>query len=257
MRYGLCIVPAAPVRKEDNHRAEMVNQLLFGEPLELLEEKGEWFRVRSLNDGYEGWVTQHLIEEENSEIVLQQQKFTGPDLINPILIKDHILHAPMGSFLTAMDPESGFLWNKEFRYVGNVHYFSEGLNSDDLLQCMTSWLHAPYLWGGKTFMGVDCSGFVQTVFRVQGIQLLRDAWQQAEQGNAIENLKQSAFGDLAFFHNDAGKIIHVGILLNQQQIIHASGSVRIDTIDEQGIIHQTTGKRTHQLHSIRRVMNGV
>ena len=102
-------------------------------------------------------------------------------------------------------------------------------------------------------MGVDCSGFVQTVFKMLGVPLLRDAWQQQEQGTAVEFPEMSE-GDLAFFHNEKGRIVHVGIVLEGGKIMHASGKVRIDALTNEGIIHAQSGKQTHSLHSIKRII---
>ena len=116
------------------------------------------------------------------------------------------------------------------------------------------YLDTPYLWGGKSAFGIDCSGFVQQVYKMFGIKLLRDAYLQAEQGVPVQNLAQSKLGDLAFFKNENGRIVHVGMLLENHKIVHASGNVRIDIIDENGIINSETGKRTHQLSLIKRMI---
>jgi cell wall-associated NlpC family hydrolase len=115
-------------------------------------------------------------------------------------------------------------------------------------------LNSAYLWGGRSIFGVDCSGFCQTVFRFIGIPLLRDAYQQASQGEAIGFLEETKLGDLAFFDNEEGRITHVGMLLDQDTIIHASGRVRMDTIDHLGIVNVDTGLHTHKLRIIKRML---
>lgn len=253
MRYAYCTVPAAPMRSEPAHRSEMVNQLLFGEGLELLEEKEEWFRVRSLYDEYEGWVTWHVLAETTSSGAMDGRQYAVNELAAPVQTREGSLHLPMGAFLPGFDPERETLATLEGRYTGKYSNLTQVATINSLINTAKLWLNAPYLWGGKTFMGVDCSGYVQTVFKVSGIELQRDAFQQAEQGLPVAALDQATAGDLAFFHNQNGRVIHVGILLNAGQIIHASGQVRIDPVDASGITHHSSGKRTHTLHSIRRV----
>jgi hypothetical protein len=125
-------------------------------------------------------------------------------------------------------------------------------NKKNLDTIIWIFLDTPYLWGGKSMFGIDCSGFVQQVFKMFGIPLLRDAYLQAEQGSLINTMEETRLGDLAFFHNEKGRITHVGIILENNQIVHASGKVRIDKFDAKGIINYETGERTHELHSMRR-----
>jgi len=251
MEYAICVVAAAPVRKEPNHRSEMVNQLLFGETMQVLEEKDEWFKIKSTYDDYEGWLTYHLITSVDKQVVESQQYFIASLLTNPVTLPDQLINAPMPSILTGLDEETRLLWDTKYKYHGTYRDMRKPFDSELLKKTIQQWINTPYLWGGKTFMGVDCSGFVQTVYKLLGIKLKRDAWQQAEQGDAV-NLETSKQGDLAFFHNENGRVIHVGIVLENNQIVHASGKVRIDKLDEKGITNSETGKRTHQLHSMRR-----
>jgi gamma-D-glutamyl-L-lysine dipeptidyl-peptidase len=252
MQYAICTVAAAPVRKEDAHRSEMVNQLLFGETMEILEEKGEWFKVRSLYDNYEGWLTHHLINEIGEGEAKQPLRFVATGLINPVTLPDQLINAPMGSSLTGFDEETRLLWDEQHKYHGTYRNVHTEFDDDLLDKLVQAWINAPYLWGGKTFMGVDCSGFCQVVFKVLGIPLKRDAYLQAEQGEKVDRLEAVKKGDVAFFHNEQGRIVHVGMLMNSHTIIHAAGKVRVDQIDKAGIINSESGKRTHQLHSIRR-----
>lgn len=253
MEYAICTVAAAPVRKEPSHKVEMVNQLLFGETMQVLEVKEEWLRIRSTYDDYEGWLTHHLIWEIDKQIALQPLEYVSVSALNLVLVSGSTMHVPTGSHLTSFHPNKEQLWNENFEYHGSVKNINGVFNGYSIIASAMEWLNAPYLWGGKTIMGVDCSGFVQTVFKLFGIKLYRDAYQQAEQGSQISKLRNVREGDLAFFQNEAGKVIHVGILMNNNKIIHASGKVRIDEIDEEGIINSENGKRTHRLHSIRRM----
>ena len=251
MEYAICTVTAAGVRKEPGHKAEMVNQLLFGETMEVLEAKEEWFKIRSMYDNYEGWLTYHLINEIDEKTATQESNHIATHHLNPVTTSNDVMFATIGSPLTGYNSETKKLWDNGYEYHGHFRDITEPVSEELFKEIIGLWLNAPYLWGGKTFMGVDCSGFVQMVYKLMGIKLKRDAYQQAEQGSDVElsNLKE---GDLAFFHNENGRVTHVGIILNNNKIIHASGKVRIDKLGEQGIINSETGKRTHLLYSIKR-----
>jgi hypothetical protein len=252
MGYAICVVSAAAVRQDASHRSEMINQLLFGETMEVLEVKEEWRRIRSVIDHYEGWITHHMIKEIEDQLATATCHFVTTGLLNPLTLPKQLLNLPMGSSLTGFNEESRLLWDEEHKYHGTYRNVQQPFNTDLFWSTVHSWLNAPYLWGGRTFMGVDCSGFTQVVFKILGIGLQRDAKDQAGQGTRIQELKKSQLGDLAFFQNREGKIIHVGILLNEHRIIHASGKVRIDKLTEGGILNMETGEETHQLHSIKR-----
>lgn len=253
MEYAIVCVPAAPVRRKARHRSEMVSQLLFGETVRILKEKGDlWVRIRSMHDRYEGWMTNTLLEEVNEQEAATFSEYTPTALVNTILVNERKMHIPIGSSLPHFADGRGRVGRQEYVFTGDYSRRSDILpNSENVKRLTGQWLNAPYLWGGRTIMGVDCSGFVQVNYKMMGIDLSRDAWQQAQQGTTVKKLKEAVCGDLAFF-DDKDEIVHVGILLNNEQIIHASGRVRIDAIDKKGIIHADTGKRTHFLKSIKR-----
>ena len=253
MDHAICTVAAAPVRKEDAHRSEMVNQLLFGETMAVLDTRGEWLLVRSHFDGYEGWLTNHLVSCIDEATATQPAPYVTTGLINPVTLPDALVNAPMGASLTGYDEETRLLWDGEHKYHGTFRNTTTPYDMDLLWRIVQAWLHAPYLWGGKTFLGVDCSGFVQTVFKVLGVPLLRDAWQQAGQGRAV-SLEGAQTGDVAFFHNEEGRVVHVGIIMNDDRIVHAAGKVRTDRITGEGIINSDHGRKTHSLHSVRRLL---
>jgi gamma-D-glutamyl-L-lysine dipeptidyl-peptidase len=255
MQYAACTVPAAPVHVNANHTVEISNQLLFGDMLEVLDDSDrQWVRVRSLYDNYEGWVRRSQVEYVNEDIATQNDYFVAGDVVNFLSVNGASMCVPFGASLPAFDGKDGRIGKLIYRYNGAAACRRNDIvpTGQRMAELATKWLHAPYLWGGKTIMGVDCSGFSQVLFKMMGIDLLRDAWQQAGQGEAIGFLQEARCGDLAFFDDADGKIVHVGILLNEHEIIHASGRVRIDKIDNEGILNTTTGIRSHQFRIARR-----
>ncbi len=255
MEFARVVVPAAPVRRKPNHRREMVNQLLFGEAVQVLREKGNlWVKVRSLHDGYEGWMTRTLLQEVDETDANTKVDHITSALLGSAIINDIPTNIPLGSFLPHFENGTGRIGSIAYSFTGTVTNRKEQQASGSLAETLArQWLNAPYLWGGRTILGVDCSGFVQVNYKLMGIDLPRDAWQQAQEGEPVKKLKDAQKGDLAFF-DDKDEIVHVGILLSPDTIIHASGKVRIDSIDKKGIINSDTGKRTHDLRAVRRVI---
>jgi cell wall-associated NlpC family hydrolase len=158
----------------------------------------------------------------------------------------------LGSSLPHFKDRTCRLGPTAYRFEGNVKCPEKLLTTKGIAENAYMYLHSPYLWGGRTPFGIDCSGFTQMVYKLAGIKLKRDAWQQAEQGSLIHLVDEARQGDLAFFDNDEGRIIHVGIVLPNNKIIHASGKVRLDSLDHHGIFNQETKKYTHNLRLIKR-----
>ena len=253
--YAIVTVPAAPVRKAPNHRREMSNQLFFGEAVQIMAQKdNQWLKVKSLYDGYTGWLTPHLVKGIDAATAMQASSLLASQFLTKIEIVNQSMQVPLGSTLPGLKKKRGVIAGIPYSCA------SEPINTaiitnkqTQLLENAHQWLNAPYLWGGKTILGVDCSGFAQTQYKLVGLPILRDAWEQALQGRPVASLKKAQPSDLAFFE-DKGKVVHVGILLDSKTIIHAAGKVRIDPIDNRGIISSETGIRTHQLKCIRRFL---
>ena len=253
MDYAVISVPAAPVRRKPMHRKEMVNQLLFGESVKVLKTKGDlWVKIRSLHDGYEGWMTTTMLQEVSKEAANTTSPFATTDLLSSILINDKKLNVPVGSSLPLFEQGKGKMGELDYSFAGTYcKRFEQQPNVELINQLTSEWVNAPYMWGGRTPLGVDCSGFVQVVYKLMGIDLPRDAWQQAQEGKAVKKFADSKAGDLAFFDNKED-IVHVGILIDDGQLIHASGKVKIDGIDKKGITNKQTGSPNTRLRAIRR-----
>jgi len=255
MQAAFCCVPVSPLRAEPSHKAEMVSQLVFGELCDIREySPGQWLKVSCRYDGYEGWCHEsHITETDADTARPAEEESLTEDWVTVLEFNGHPMHIPMGSSLTGLKSGHTY-WRKNIIHYRGVLWDTAKAQRDarSIRLIAFQFLNTAYLWGGKTVFGTDCSGFTQTLFRFFNIPLLRDAWQQAEQGLDVTRLHSSKLGDLAFFDNEEGKIVHVGMLLNDQEIIHASGKVRVDRIDEQGIIHSEKLEHTHRLTLIKR-----
>lgn len=251
MQFIVVIVSVAPVRREASHKSEIVTQLLFGETAEVLEAVKDFIRIKCWHDGYEGWIqTSQTTETDESFVNAKPLGYTYKR-------NSGVVFAGTPTYVSIATPVFDKIYFGKYSVEYDIEeYLSfDQLYFQDELIKMVSLLYenVPYLWGGRSSFGIDCSGFTQQVFKLFNKHLERDAYQQALQGEAIGFLQEAKCGDLAFFDNEEGRITHVGIMLNSEQIIHASGRVRIDKIDNQGIINSDTGQRTHKLRVIKRV----
>jgi hypothetical protein len=241
-----------PLRAAADERSEQVSQVLFGEIFEIKEWKEHWVNIVTGFDNYNGWIGR-LQFIMLGHLAYKRFKQTPPPLTyRPVtqawkIANNSILYLPVGSSLAFLEGTTCRLGNEQFEIIGEIG------ETENLVVTAMSFLNAPYLWGGRTHFGIDCSGFTQAVFKLQGINLLRDARLQAEQGYSVNSIHDARLGDLAFFENADGKIVHVGMMLNNTNIIHASGKVKIDTIDEKGIYSEEMKRYTHKLNSIRRL----
>lgn len=251
MSYGIALLSVIPCRAASNDRSEIVTQLLFGEHYTVLEETPKWIRIKIQGDGYEGWICRKQFSVI-SESIFNQLNTRRPSVCDDFIANvspDNENHwVTMGATLPLLTNGCVHLGNKEFLFSGKIAQ----PDSKNIVSQAMRYLNTPYLWGGRSPFGIDCSGFVQVVFKLCGIQLPRDASQQAEIGADVSFIETAKPGDLAFFDNEEGHITHVGVVIDPNTIIHASGKVRIDTIDHQGIYNAETKKYSHQLRIIKR-----
>ncbi|MES2827873.1 MAG: C40 family peptidase [Bacteroidota bacterium] len=253
--YGICKVSVAPLRSEPSDKAENASQLLFGEYVEVLEKSERWWHVQAKYDGYEGWMDFKqlaIISAEQFENGQLSKYLVPPSPLN-ILTDENggNYYLSPGSNLPGLKDSSCYIDQQQFDLQFQpAEFVFNGI--EKLIKDALFFQNTPYLWGGRSFFGIDCSGFVQTVYKLNGIKLRRDAWQQAEEGTTVDFLQEVQPGDVAFFDNDEGRITHVGIMLNTSEIIHASGKVKIDPIDGQGIYSAELARYTHKLRIIKR-----
>lgn len=259
MKFGICNLSVIPVRAQPLDKSEMVTQLLFGERYEILDEKEKWSLIKPAFDSYECWIDKKQVFEISQEPFNKLDKDSGNTLTGDLfgvitnVSKNQILPVLPGSTLPHYNSGKCILGEDEWQYQGNVVQPVNNATKEQLTNHANIYINAPYLWGGRTPFGVDCSGFVQMVFKLSGINLPRDSSQQAEVGETVNAIEEADVGDLAFFDNEGGDIVHVGMIINDNRIIHASGKVRIDKIDEQGIYNEETAAHTHHLKVIKRV----
>ncbi|WP_299520847.1 C40 family peptidase [Winogradskyella sp.] len=249
MQYGICNLGIVPIRLEASDKSEMVTQALYGDFFKVLEQRKKWSRIRFAYDNYEGWIdNKQYLEIEQSEYnqLTNSSICLSNDLIEYISDASKGLYPiPLGSDLRGMNL-------LKHHFDGNS--VTSKSDKSNIIKTAFLYLNAPYLWGGKTPFGIDCSGFTQMAYKLNGYKLLRDASEQATQGVALSFIEESEPGDLAFFDNMDGDIIHVGIIMADNHIIHAHGKVRIDRLDHSGIYNTDTNTHTHRLRVIKKII---
>ncbi|WP_309612495.1 C40 family peptidase [Flavobacterium sp.] len=252
--FAICNLAIIPLRAESSDRSEIVSQVLFGEHFEILETQNQWSKIKLQFDEYEGWVDSkqyQTISEKSYKSLSKDAIILNSDLVEYVTNPSNVLlPIPLGSSLSFLNHSEINIENFEFEGMKTTGVKPKS----DLITTAYMYLNAPYLWGGKTPFGIDCSGFTQMVYKLNGYSLLRDASQQSTQGDALSFIEESEAGDLAFFDNEEGKIIHVGIIMENNYIIHASGKVRIDRLDHLGIYNAEQNRHTHRLRVIKKII---
>lgn len=254
-----------PMRQDPSERSEQVTQLLFGEVCEMLERQSGWAKIRSTMDGQEGWVSFKMVTPVGDEVM--EYNVTGV-VAKPMAVvtametgERHML--TIGTRLPNYSNGTFEVVGQQYQIDPNYVYELEAIRrldkkakSEDIVRVAKSLINVPYLWGGKNMMGYDCSGFTQVVYSVFGINILRNAREQITQGEVVSSLAEAQPGDLVFFdHSDrnpkATNISHVGMLISPTEVIHCSGCVHIDKIEDMGI-RLANGELTHHLVQIKR-----
>lgn len=252
--FGICNLAIIPLRFEPSDKSEIVSQVLFGEHFEVLEQLKQWSKIKLQYDDYEGWVDSkqfQIISESEYNQLSEDAIVLNADLVEYITAPNNLLlPITLGASLSFLNHTD--INTSSYNFEGTK--ISGSKTKDCLLNTAFMYLNAPYLWGGKTPFGIDCSGFTQMVYKLNGYKLTRDASQQSKQGEALSFIEESEPGDLAFFDNEEGNIIHVGIIMNDNYIIHASGKVRIDRLDHLGIYNAEVNKHTHKLRVIKKII---
>jgi gamma-D-glutamyl-L-lysine dipeptidyl-peptidase len=260
MRFGICGLSLIPVRSEPSERSEMVTQILFGEHFEIIDYLPGWCHVILAFDGYQGWIDHKMMTPVSDKLYEKIEKSpfaVTTDIFTPVEIsKDQSMLLVAGSSLPLWRP-----YLKEFSIDGSnltiQGHVTQGnvKESRELIIAQAlKYFNAPYLWGGRSPLGIDCSGLTQVIYKMAGVVLPRDASQQVLKGIALSFVNETQPGDLAFFDDDDGRIIHVGIIWKQNKIIHASGKVRIDNVDQYGIFNLETKRYTHKMRVMKKII---
>jgi hypothetical protein len=256
MFYGICNLSIVPLRLEDSDTSEMVSQVLFGEHFKVLEKQPNWSKIELHFDNYQGYINNNQFDEINEalyhKLSIEDKQYSG-ELIDFISDdKNQLTTISIGSRIPFYNNGFFEINSEKLHYQGSI--LNNILPKDKISHKAFLFLNTPYLWGGKTPFGIDCSGFTQMVYKLCGYNLLRDAKQQATQGEFLSFIEESEPGDLAFFDNEEGVINHVGIILNDYNIIHVHGKVRIDILDHSGIYNVDSQKHTHKLRVIKKII---
>lgn len=255
MKNGIATLSIIPVRRDPNHRSEQTTQLLFGETYQVLLAQNGWLQIKCCYDNYEGWIdeAQHFeLLDKDFNNINGNDPGIALEVVNSAASSYHAIPIVAGSSMPFFDGMNFKIVKEKFIYNGQALQ-ADAKNITMLERIAMRYVNAPYLWGGRSPFGIDCSGLTQVVYKCIGIKLPRDAYQQAELGSVVNFIQEAQIGDLAFFANEEGRITHTGIIIKDNRIIHASGKVRIDKLDHFGINNEEKKKYSHKLKIIKRV----
>jgi cell wall-associated NlpC family hydrolase len=258
MNFGITITSCVPIRKEPAEQSEMTSQLLFGELFEISEKRNKWILIKTVFDNYQGWVdpkTIKLLDENQFEKLKNSPCEITKSVITQISAQGSIFSTRIfpGSELYNLKKDKFSFADQEFTLDSQLEK-NKGNQRDNLILYAKQFINAPYIWGGRTPFGIDCSGLTQVLYKIAGIPIHRDARKQVIHGHTISFINEAKPGDLAFFDNEKGEIIHVGMIFDEGKIIHASGRVRIDKIDHQGIYNEEIRQYSHKLRVIQQII---
>lgn len=255
--YGSCRLSVVNVRVKPLDGAEVTTQLLFGDIYRVIKytEDQKWAHIQLYQDEMTGWIDykqHHYISQAYFEYLQTVEYRISLEISAYLLINRRSIPIVLGSIVPITDQQL-FPEEQPVAFTGESKRVHQRRDHEFLIEVSKRYLGAPYMWGGKSPFGIDCSGFTQMVYKICGYNIKRDSWQQAMMGTEV-NWAERFTGDLAFFSNTQGKIIHVGIMLPDSKIIHASGEVRVDECTEKGIVHHQTKTLTHILSHIKRII---
>ncbi len=258
MLFGISNLNVIPMRSDSGNNFEIINQILFGEHFKVLKKKSKWLKVKLFHDSYSGWILSNQVVEINKkeyDHLCSNELFVNNNLIDAISSENgDMIPIIIGSILPNYN-NGKFTLNNTIYSFDNAHRLPKNSKKNEIINSAYIYLNSPYLWGGRTPFGIDCSGFTQMVYRLNGINLPRDAVKQVECGKTLSFVDEAEAGDLAFFDDSDGNIVHVGIILENKRIIHSSGKVRIDKLDQQGIFNVDLKIHTHNLRLIKQIFN--
>ncbi len=248
--FGICNLTVTPLRAEADDASEIVSQLLFGDYVQVLESNVPWIKVKNSLDGYEGWMDFKQLHYIDENVFIQGESFKHFVVQQPLILVD----GPLGIQTVLVGSSLPFLDGKSFKIGEEDYYVISELDKhvQTPLAYAELYLNSPYLWGGKSLFGIDCSALIQNSFKICGINLPRDASQQVFEGEDV-NWDNRQTGDLVFFKSKSGNVTHVGILVDEDNIIHAHGRVRIDKIDEKGIWNEELNWYSHLTYVVKRI----
>ena len=259
VKYGICTQSVTPIRKEPEHTSEQSNQLLFGEYFNILENNEGWLLIENYTDKHQGWLDKDqilIISKTEFDIIVKSDHTYANDFIDFITESndgsENITPIPIGSLLPLFNKNSFKINNNSYKYTGRTTEFRLKEKSN-LIENAFMYLNSPYLWGGKSPLGIDSSGLSQIIYKLNGIILPRNANNQSKIGETLSFIEESEPGDLAFFDNEEGEIIHVGVMMENYNIIHSHGKVRIDKLDHIGIFNVDTKRHSHKLRVIKKI----